>query len=52
MVSSFGSSSFTDYTADKVRTLFRNATELRDEWADPDRRRDIIDRLEERGHRF
>ena len=40
---------FTDYTADKVRTLFRNATELRDEWADPDRRRDIIDRPEERG---
>jgi type I restriction enzyme R subunit len=43
---------FTDYTADKVRTLFRNATELRDEWADPDRRRDIIDRLEERGIDF
>src|SRR5262249_49857920 len=43
---------FTDYTADKVRTLFRNATELRDEWADPDRRRDIINRLEERGSAF
>ncbi len=43
---------FTDYTADKVRTLFRNATELRDEWADPDRRRNIIDRLEERGIDF
>jgi type I restriction enzyme R subunit len=43
---------FTDYTADKVRTLFRNATELRDEWADPDRRRDIINRLEERGIDF
>jgi type I restriction enzyme R subunit len=43
---------FTDYTADKVRTLFRNATELRGEWADPDRRREIIDRLEERGIDF
>ncbi|MGE0769291.1 MAG: EcoAI/FtnUII family type I restriction enzme subunit R [Hyphomicrobiaceae bacterium] len=43
---------FTDYTADKVRTLFRNANELRSEWADPDRRRDIIDRLEERGIDF
>jgi type I restriction enzyme R subunit len=44
--------SFTDYTADKVRTLFRNATELRDEWSDPDRRRAIIERLEERGIDF
>src|SRR5262249_46246093 len=43
---------FTDYTADKVRTLFRNATELRDEWSDPDRRRAIIERLEERGIDF
>jgi len=43
---------FTDCTADKVRTLFRNATELRGEWADPDRRREIIDRLEERGIEF
>jgi type I restriction enzyme R subunit len=42
----------TDYTADKVRTLFRSATELRTEWADPDRRRAIIDRLEERGIDF
>jgi type I restriction enzyme R subunit len=43
---------FTDYTADKVRTLFRNAAELRGEWADPERRRDIIERLEERGIDF
>jgi type I restriction enzyme R subunit len=41
-----------DCRANKVRTLFRNATELRDEWADPERRRDIIDRLEERGIDF
>jgi len=43
---------FTDYTADKVRTLYRNAAELRNDWSDPDRRRDIIDRLEDRGIDF
>ncbi len=43
---------FTDYTADKVRTLYRNAAELRGQWADPHRRREIIDRLEERGIDF
>lgn len=43
---------FTDYTADKVRTLYRNAAELRDAWADPQRRSDIIERLEERGIDF
>jgi type I restriction enzyme R subunit len=43
---------FTDYTADKVRTLYRNAAELRGEWADPDKRREIIDRLEDRGIDF
>ena len=43
---------FTDYTADKVRTLYRNAAELRCEWADPDKRREIIDRLADRGIDF
>jgi len=43
---------FTDYTADKVRTLYRNAVELREQWADPERRSEIIDRLEERGIDF
>jgi len=43
---------FSDYTADRVRTLFRNAAALRDEWADPDRRRDILERLDERGIDF
>lgn len=43
---------FTDYTADKVRMLYRNAAELRGQWADPDKRREIIDRLEERGIDF
>ncbi|MBI5485835.1 MAG: DEAD/DEAH box helicase family protein [Deltaproteobacteria bacterium] len=43
---------FTDYTAEKVRTLFRNAAELRGEWADPTHRRAIIERLAERGIDF
>jgi type I restriction enzyme R subunit len=43
---------FTDYTADKVRTLYRNAAELRDEWADPQKRSDIIEKLEDRGIDF
>lgn len=43
---------FTDYTADKVRTLYRNAAELRGQWADPEQRRGIIERLEERGIDF
>jgi type I restriction enzyme, R subunit len=43
---------FTDYTAEKVRTLYRNAAELRDDWADPDHRKNIIDRLGERGIDF
>lgn len=43
---------FTDYTAEKVRSLYRNAAELRGEWADPQRRSDIIERLEERGIDF
>lgn len=43
---------FTDYTADKVRTLYRNAAELRGQWADPQKRSDIIEKLEERGIDF
>jgi len=43
---------FTDYTAEKVRTLFHNAAELREVWADPVRRSEIIGRLAERGIDF
>ncbi len=43
---------FTDYTAEKVRSLFRNAAELRRDWADPMLRKDIIERLAERGIDF
>ncbi|MFG6571644.1 EcoAI/FtnUII family type I restriction enzme subunit R [Sulfitobacter sp. 1A13353] len=39
----------TDYTGDKVRTLYPNASQLRHDWLDPDRRADIIERLEEKG---
>jgi type I restriction enzyme R subunit len=39
----------TDYTGEKVRTLYPNASELRKDWLDPERRADIIQRLEEKG---
>ncbi len=39
----------TDYTGDKVRTLYPNASQLRHDWLDPHRRADIIERLEEKG---
>lgn len=40
---------FTDYTAEKVRTLFTSADELQDRWADPLKREEAILELEERG---
>lgn len=43
---------FTDYTAERVRSLFPTAAELRTAWADPDKRADIIERLAERGIDF
>ena len=43
---------YTDYTADKVRTLFTNAADLRRRWADADSRKEIIESLEERGIDF
>jgi type I restriction enzyme R subunit len=39
----------TDYTGDKVRTLYPNASELRKDWLDPSRRAEIIEQLEEKG---
>lgn len=39
----------TDYTGDKVRTLYPNASELRKDWLDPARRAEIIEKLEEKG---
>jgi type I restriction enzyme R subunit len=43
---------FTDYTAEKVRSLYRNAVELRAEWADPVQRKEILQRFDERGISF
>ena len=44
--------SYTDYTAEKVRTLCPTAAELRAQWADPEQRAEIIQRLAERGIDF
>ena len=43
---------FTDYTAEKVRSLYNNAVALRGEWADPRQRADVIEKLAERGIDF
>jgi type I restriction enzyme R subunit len=43
---------YTDYAADTVRSLCTNPRELRNQWADPIRRSEIIDRLAERGIDF
>jgi type I restriction enzyme R subunit len=43
---------YTDYAAEKVRTLCPSAPELRAQWADPTKRSEILQRLEERGISF
>jgi type I restriction enzyme, R subunit len=43
---------FTDYTRDKVRTLYTSADELRRRWSDPEQRKLIIGQLDERGINF
>lgn len=43
---------FADYTAEKVRTLYPSAAALRQQWADPARRAEIIAALDERGISF
>jgi len=43
---------FTDYAAEKVRTLCPTLIDLRKRWADPQLRSDIISKLEERGIDF
>ena len=43
---------YTDYTADKVRSLFPNAAELRKRWADAGGRNEIIAALADRGIEF
>jgi len=39
----------TDYTGEKVRTLYPNASELRAGWLDAERRTEIVERLESLG---
>ncbi len=43
---------YTDYAAEKIRTLCPSALELRHQWADPAQRSAIIERLAERGISF
>ena len=43
---------FTDYAAEKVRTLYPSAAEMRERWADPEGRSEIIALLEDRGIDF
>lgn len=43
---------YTDYAAEKIRTLCPTAPELRASWADPEKRSEIIQQLEERGISF
>ena len=43
---------YTDYAAEKIRTICPTAPELRAQWADPAKRSEIIRLLEERGISF
>jgi type I restriction enzyme, R subunit len=43
---------FADYAAEKVRTLYPSAPELREQWANPAARSEIIQKLAERGISF
>jgi len=44
--------SYSQYAADRVRTLFSSAQDMRAKWADPGHRREIIEKLEELGVDF
>ena len=39
----------TDYAGDRVRTLYPNASALRRDWLDPERRAEIVERLADNG---
>jgi type I restriction enzyme R subunit len=43
---------YSEYAADKVRTLYPSAPKLRTHWANPETRSEIIQQLEERGIDF
>jgi type I restriction enzyme R subunit len=43
---------YTDYTAERVRTLYPDAAAFHHAWADPAKRADVVERLAERGIDF
>lgn len=43
---------YADYTAEKVRMLYPSAAEIQKQWANPEKRHDVIALLEERGIAF
>lgn len=43
---------YSDYAADKIRTLFPGAIRMREQWANPRERAEVIQQLEERGISF
>jgi len=43
---------YTDYAAQAIRTLYPTSKDLRKHWADPEKRSEIVRRLEERGIDF
>lgn len=43
---------YTDYTAERVRTLYTNSAEMRQAWAEPNNRSLLIEQLEESGIDF
>ena len=43
---------YSEYAADKVRTLFPGAIRMREQWANPKERAEVIQQLEERGINF
>ena len=43
---------YTEYTAEKVKTLFTSLDDLKNEWADPVKREEVILKLHERGIQF
>ncbi|MBI4547525.1 MAG: DEAD/DEAH box helicase family protein [Ignavibacteriae bacterium] len=43
---------YTEYAAERIRTLYPNSAELRKQWANPNHRSEIIAMLEERGIDF
>lgn len=43
---------YTEYAGEKLRTLYRSASDLRDAWRDAEQRNEILQKLEERGIDF